>query len=87
MHCERPASTTEAARADEGLKLALGGGFDLLLLDLILPGGSGWEILRTLRAARSELPIIVLTACVPRINASTGWNWSRRLCRKALQSA
>jgi two-component system alkaline phosphatase synthesis response regulator PhoP len=54
---------TEAARADEGLKLALGGDFDLLLLDLVLPGGSGWEILRTLRAARIELPIIVLTAC------------------------
>src|SRR5258708_268344 len=54
---------TEAARGDEGLELALSGNFDLVLLDMVLPGNSGWEILRVLRAARPELPIIVLTAC------------------------
>jgi len=54
---------TEAARGDEGLEQALSGNFDLVLLDMVLPGNTGWEILRVLRAARPELPIIVLTAC------------------------
>ncbi|MDB5389541.1 MAG: two component transcriptional regulator, winged helix family [Planctomycetaceae bacterium] len=54
---------TEAARGDDGLQKALTGEFDLMLLDMVLPGNSGWEILRVLRAARPELPIIVLTAC------------------------
>src|SRR4029434_5290978 len=36
--------------------------FDLLLLDLILPGHSGFEILKAVRAARPTLPIIILTA-------------------------
>ena len=54
---------TEAARGDDGLQLALSREFDLMLLDMVLPGNSGWEILRVVRAARPELPIIVLTAC------------------------
>lgn len=54
---------TEAARGDIGLQQALNGDFDLVLLDMVLPGLSGWEILRVVRAARPELPIIVLTAC------------------------
>jgi DNA-binding response OmpR family regulator len=54
---------TAAARGDEGLIQALKGGFDLMLLDLVLPGNSGWEVLRIVRAAQPELPIIVLTAC------------------------
>jgi DNA-binding response OmpR family regulator len=54
---------TEAARGDDGLRIAMQGDFDLVLLDLVLPGGSGWEILRAIRAARPDLPVIVLTAC------------------------
>ncbi|MBI3861017.1 MAG: response regulator transcription factor [Planctomycetia bacterium] len=54
---------TAAARGDEGLEQALSGNFDLLLLDLVLPGNSGWDILRVVRAAQPALPIIVLTAC------------------------
>ena len=54
---------TEAARGDVGLQQALSGNFDLVLLDIVLPGNSGWEILRVVRAARPDLPIIVLTAC------------------------
>jgi DNA-binding response OmpR family regulator len=48
---------------DEGLDLALTGNFDLMLLDLVLPGNTGWNILRVVRASKSNLPIIVLTAC------------------------
>lgn len=53
----------EAVRADDARRLAIERDFDLVLLDLVLPGGSGWDILQTVRAARPTLPIIVLTAC------------------------
>ena len=54
--------TLEAERADKGLDLALRTGCDLILLDLVLPGGDGLEILRQVRAARPTLPVIILTA-------------------------
>jgi DNA-binding response OmpR family regulator len=36
--------------------------FDLLLLDLGLPGRSGWEILAAIRSAKQNLPVIIITA-------------------------
>lgn len=44
-----------------GLELALGGGFDLVLLDIMLPALSGMEVLRRLRR-ESQVPVIMLTA-------------------------
>ncbi len=44
-----------------GLELALGGGFDLIILDIMLPGLSGMEVLRRVRKS-SDVPIIMLTA-------------------------
>ena len=44
-----------------GLELALGGGFDLVLLDIMLPTLSGMEVLRRLRR-ESQVPVIMLTA-------------------------
>ncbi len=41
---------------------ALGEALDLVILDLMLPGRSGAEILATLRERKPELPVIVLTA-------------------------
>ena len=52
----------EAARGDEGLALAVGREYDLLLLDLVLPGRQGMEILAEVRRLRPTLPVIVLTA-------------------------
>lgn len=46
----------------EGLRKALAGGFDLLLLDVMLPGVDGFEICNRVRAADPEQPIIMLTA-------------------------
>jgi DNA-binding response OmpR family regulator len=44
-----------------GLDKALTGGFDLMLLDVMLPGLNGLEVLRRLRH-ESALPVIMLTA-------------------------
>ena len=52
----------QAADGQEGLKLALGSECDLLLLDLVLPGRDGLEILREVRRLRPTLPVIILTA-------------------------
>lgn len=45
-----------------GRQLALQQDFDLVLLDINLPGISGFEICRTLREEKPQLPIIMLTA-------------------------
>lgn len=52
----------ESARGDTGLGLALRQDYDLLLLDLILPGGDGLAILEELRRVRPAAAVIVLTA-------------------------
>jgi DNA-binding response OmpR family regulator len=46
----------------EGERLALGGGFDAIVLDLMLPGRGGLEILDSVRRATPHVPVIVLTA-------------------------
>jgi two-component system copper resistance phosphate regulon response regulator CusR len=44
------------------LAAAFAGGFDLLLLDIGLPGLDGFEVLRRLRGSASTLPVIIVTA-------------------------
>ncbi|HVR05290.1 MAG TPA: response regulator transcription factor [Solirubrobacteraceae bacterium] len=46
----------------EGERKALRESFDMVVLDLMLPGRGGMEVLASLRAAKPELPVIVLTA-------------------------
>jgi DNA-binding response OmpR family regulator len=46
----------------EGLRLASGGRYDLIVLDLRLPEMNGLEVLRTLRDRGNTTPILVLTA-------------------------
>jgi DNA-binding response OmpR family regulator len=55
-------SPLEAARGDTGLEMATQRSYDLLLLDLVLPGGDGLEILRRVREIHPTQPIIILTA-------------------------
>lgn len=45
-----------------GLEKALAGGYQLLLLDIMLPGLSGMELLRRLRKSGDQTPVIMLTA-------------------------
>ena len=47
---------------NEGLTMALEKHFDLLLLDLMLPGMNGYEICRKVKKDKPELPVIMITA-------------------------
>jgi two-component system response regulator RegX3 len=50
------------ADGNAGLDKALGGGFDLILLDIMLPGIDGFEICNRIRSQDRDQPIIMLTA-------------------------
>jgi two-component system alkaline phosphatase synthesis response regulator PhoP len=53
----------ETARTGEaGLSRALEGSFDLVLLDVMLPGRDGFEVCRELRSRGIQIPIVMLTA-------------------------
>jgi DNA-binding response OmpR family regulator len=54
--------TLQSGNGQEAQKLAAGATYDLLLLDLVLPGMGGFEILKATRAVRPTLPVIILTA-------------------------
>ena len=47
---------------DDGLDLAMGETYDVILLDIMLPGRDGLSILRALRADKNTVPVILLTA-------------------------
>jgi two-component system, OmpR family, copper resistance phosphate regulon response regulator CusR len=51
-----------AADGVAGLEAALGGAHDLVVLDLLLPALGGFTVLERLRAARPELPVLILSA-------------------------
>jgi len=50
------------ASGDEGQRLAEAGSYDVIVLDMRLPGKSGMEVLRDLRGRGFEKPVLVLTA-------------------------
>ena len=50
-----------ANNGERGLNLALNGTFDLILLDVMMPGLDGFSVLRQIRR-RSPMPVIMLTA-------------------------
>lgn len=54
--------TTVVSDGREGLDHALSGDFDLMVLDVGLPGLGGFEVLDQLRSQGSRMPVIVLTA-------------------------
>src|SRR6266487_2009082 len=55
-------SVIVAGSGEAGLTLARDYPPDLVVLDIMLPGIDGLEVLRRLRAVDSELPILILTA-------------------------
>lgn len=54
--------TGEAATGDETIALARAGAFDVVLLDISMPERNGVDVLKTLRDARPELPVLILSA-------------------------
>jgi DNA-binding NarL/FixJ family response regulator len=51
----------EGTNGDDALDLVAAGGFDVMLLDLRMPGRDGISVLRTLQERRQQLPVLVLT--------------------------
>ncbi|MGO4761884.1 heavy metal response regulator transcription factor [Cupriavidus sp. 2KB_3] len=51
-----------AVNGQDGGHLAMTEAYDLLILDVMLPGMDGWRILQTLRAAGNPVPVLFLTA-------------------------
>ncbi|GAA3926347.1 response regulator transcription factor [Hymenobacter algoricola] len=59
---EQAHSVDTAADGLTGMRLALGNSYDLIILDNLLPGLSGLEVCRQVRAQNSKVPILMLTA-------------------------
>jgi DNA-binding response OmpR family regulator len=53
-------TTLSATRGEEALKLAEKGEPDLVLLDIMMPGMDGWEVIRQVRG-RSNVPVLFVT--------------------------
>jgi two-component system copper resistance phosphate regulon response regulator CusR len=51
-----------ARTGTDGLHFGLSGDYDLIVLDVMLPGMDGWQVIRSLRAAGRALPVLFLTA-------------------------
>jgi len=51
-----------AANGKEGLKMALDGSFQLIVLDILLPGLNGFEVCKKLRESKVRTPVLMLTA-------------------------
>lgn len=52
----------EAATYPDAVREATRSSYDLLLLDLVLPGGDGLEVLAEARKSAPEMPVVILTA-------------------------
>lgn len=61
----RDYQVVEAITAAEAIAAATAGCYEVMLLDVNLPDATGWDVMRELREARRELPVIVLSAAPP----------------------
>ena len=61
-----------AERGDKGLELALSEDFQLILLDLMLPGLDGFAFCRALKKEKPSLPILILSARTQSIDVVRG---------------
>jgi DNA-binding response OmpR family regulator len=64
--------TTAVGDGREALGQALSGRYDLMLLDVGLPGMDGFQVLERLRSSEVELPVIMLTARTSTADTVTG---------------
>lgn len=57
---------------EEGLDRALSGGYDLIILDIMLPGIDGFDICRRLRQEKCSTPILMVTAKTEEVDKVLG---------------
>ncbi|PSQ96599.1 MAG: DNA-binding response regulator, partial [Bacteroidetes bacterium SW_11_64_17] len=57
---------------DDGLERALQGGYDLIILDIMLPGTDGFDICRRLRQEKCPTPILMVTAKTEEVDKVLG---------------
>ena len=50
------------SNGSDGLRLAERNDYTLIILDVMLPGLDGWEVLRSLRSQQKQTPVLFLTA-------------------------
>lgn len=66
--------TDHAETVAEAQRLFAAGRYDCLLLDVLLPDGSGFDFCRTVRAS-SAVPVLFLTACDEEVNVVQGLDY------------
>lgn len=71
---EKGYKVTVAMDGNDGLQLALNNEFDVILLDIMLPGMSGMEVCKQLRMLKNFTPILFLTALGTTENIVAGLN-------------
>ena len=59
---EQAIDVVHAGSFGGGRRLALAGRYDVIILDVMLPGGSGFDLCSDIRASGVETPILMLTA-------------------------
>ena len=55
-------SVDHAAEGSEGVLLFQNNPYDIVILDIVLPGMDGFELCKRIRSANKEIPILMLTA-------------------------
>jgi DNA-binding response OmpR family regulator len=79
---------TIAGSGADALTVARGQGFDLVLLDIMLPGKDGFDVCRELRRSGATMPIIMVTAKTQEAEKILGARiGGRRLHHEAVQPA
>ncbi len=72
-HLEDAGCTVQLVfRGDQGLRAAEAKSFDLILLDIMLPGMDGLEVCRRLRAQRVFTPVVMITARAAEVDKVLG---------------
>jgi len=75
----------EASRGEEALQMLRAGAFDVVLLDVNMPGIGGIETLRRMRALAPRMPILMLTSAMRKRRSCGAGTGRRRLCHQAIQ--
>lgn len=58
---ENGQNVDHSPRGDSGFQLAINGHYDLLIVDRMLPGMDGLELVKALRLLKSEIPVLFLS--------------------------